>query len=308
MTTTPEKNVNFMKLALPMGILSIVLVLASVVLLATRGLNLGLDFTGGTVVEVAAPQDIALNDLRDALAEGGYADAIVQHFGSSRDVVVRVPPHETDNGDEVGLAVFEMVSSAVPSLELRRVEFVGPQVGDELRDQSGLAVLFAMGAMLLYIWFRFTNKFGVAALLALVHDVIVVLGAFALFRWQFDLTVLAAVLAVVGYSINDTIVIADHIREDFRTSRQSDTRAIINHSITRTLSRTMITSATTMLVLIALYVFGGEMISGFAMTLIIGVLVGTYSSVYVANGLLLLMKVDKEDFIVPERTEVDEMP
>src|SRR5690606_13872698 len=139
MTTKPETNVNFMKLALPMGILSIVLVLASVVLLATRGLNLGLDFTGGTVVEVAAPQDIALNDLRDALAEGGYADAIVQHFGSSRDVVVRVPPHETDNGDEVGLAVFEMVSSAVPSLELRRVEFVGPQVGDELRDQSGLA-------------------------------------------------------------------------------------------------------------------------------------------------------------------------
>lgn len=308
MTTTPEKNVNFMKLALPMGILSIVLVLASVVLLATRGLNLGLDFTGGTVVEVAAPQDIALNDLRDALAEGGYADAIVQHFGSSRDVVVRVPPHETDNGDEVGLAVFEMVSSAVPSLELRRVEFVGPQVGDELRDQSGLAVLFAMGAMLAYIWFRFTNKFGVAALLALVHDVIVVLGAFALFRWQFDLTVLAAVLAVVGYSINDTIVIADHIREDFRTSRQSDTRTIINHSITRTLSRTMITSATTLLVLIALYVFGGEMISGFAITLIIGVLVGTYSSVYIANGLLLLMKVDKEDFVVPERTEVDEMP
>lgn len=308
MTTKPEKTVNFMKLTLPMGILSIVLVLASVVLLATRGLNLGLDFTGGTVVEVAAPQDIALNDIRDALAEGGYGDAIVQHFGSSRDVVVRVPPHETENGDEVGLAVFDMVSSAIPSLELRRVEFVGPQVGDELRDQSGLAVLFAMGAMLLYIWFRFTNKFGVAALLALVHDVIVVLGAFALFRWQFDLTVLAAVLAVVGYSINDTIVIADHIREDFRTSRQTDARAIINHSITRTLSRTMITSATTMLVLIALYVFGGEMISGFAITLIIGVLVGTYSSVYVANGLLLLMKVDKEDFIVPERTEVDEMP
>ena len=165
-----------------------------------------------------------------------------------------------------------------------------------------------MGAMLLYIWFRFTNKFGVAALLALVHDVIVVLGAFALFRWQFDLTVLAAVLAVVGYSINDTIVIADYIREDFRSSRHGDTRAIINRAITRTLSRTMITSLTTLLVLVALYVFGGEMISGFAITLIIGVLVGTYSSVYVANGLLLLMKVDKEDFIVPERTEVDEMP
>ena len=308
MTTKPETNVNFMKLALPMGILSIVLVLASIMLLATRGLNLGLDFTGGTVVEVAAPQDIALSDMRDALAEGGYGDAIVQHFGSSRDVVVRVPPHETENGDEIGHAVFGMVAAAIPSLELRRVEFVGPQVGDDLRDQSGLAVLFAMGAMLLYIWFRFTNKFGVAALLALVHDVIVVLGAFALFRWQFDLTVLAAVLAVVGYSINDTIVIADYIREDFRSSRHGDTRAIINRAITRTLSRTMITSLTTLLVLVALYVFGGEMISGFAITLIIGVLVGTYSSVYVANGLLLLMKVDKEDFIVPERTEVDEMP
>lgn len=309
-TTKPEdKIINFMALVKPMNALSIILVVGSLVLLGVRGLNFGLDFTGGTVIEVSAPQDIVLEDVRRSLDEGGHGDATVQHFGSLRDVMVRVPPHEDDKGDEVGAAVFALMAEASPGLELRRVEFVGPQVGDELRDQSGLAVLMAMIMMMVYIWFRFSNKFGLATLLALIHDVIVVLGCFALFRWSFDLTVLAAVLAVVGYSINDTIVIADHIREDFQKSRLGDPVSVINRAVTRTLSRTMITGLTTLLVLIALYLFGGEMIRGFSITLILGVVVGTYSSIYVANGLLLAMKVGKEDFMLHEaQKEIDDMP
>ena len=311
MTTTKpeEKIINFMALVKPMNALSIILIVGSLVLLGVRGLNFGLDFTGGTVIEVSASQDVVLEDVRRSLEEGGYGDATVQHFGSSRDVMVRVPPHEDDNGDEVGAAVFGMIATASPGVELRRVEFVGPQVGDELRDQSGLAVLMAMIMMVIYIWFRFSNKFGLATLLALIHDVIIVLGCFALFRWSFDLTVLAAVLAVVGYSINDTIVIADHIREDFHKSRLGDPVTVINRAVTRTLSRTMITSLTTLFVLAALYLFGGEMIRGFSITLIIGVIVGTYSSIYVANGLLLAMKVGKEDFMLHEtQKEIDDMP
>ena len=242
------------------------------------------------------------------IGEGGYGAAVVQHFGSSRDVMVRIPPDGADEPDQAGLQVFEMVGAVVPDLELRRVEFVGPQVGDELRDQSGLAMLMAMGLMLLYVWFRFTNKFGVATVAALLHDVIVVLGLFALFQWSFDLTVLAAVLALIGYSLNDSIVVADHIRDDFRNSRMTDTTDIINQALNRTLSRTVITSLTTLLVLVALYFFGGEIMRGFSMALMAGVVIGTYSSIYVASNVLMLMKVEKEDFLVPQQEELDEMP
>ena len=304
----PETNVDFLRIAKPLGILSVVLVLVSIFLLGTRGLNFGLDFTGGTVVEVGARQDISLSEVRSALAEGGYGDAVVQHFGSSRDVMVRIPPQETDEPDQAGLEVFELVGAVVPELELRRVEFVGPQVGDELRDQSGLAMLMALGLMLLYVWFRFTNKFGVATVAALLHDVVVVLGLFSLFQWSFDLTVLAAVLALIGYSLNDSIVVADHIRDDFRNSRMTDPRAIINQALNRTLSRTVVTSLTTLLVLVALYVFGGETMRGFSMALMAGVVIGTYSSIYVASNVLMLMKVSKEDFMVPQQEELDEMP
>lgn len=304
----PETNVDFLRIAKPLGILSVVLVLVSIFLLGTRGLNFGLDFTGGTVVEVGARQDISLSEVRGALAEGGYGDAVVQHFGSSRDVMVRIPPRETDEPDQAGLEVFELVGAVVPELELRRVEFVGPQVGDELRDQSGLAMLMALGLMLLYIWFRFTNKFGVATVAALLHDVVVVLGLFSLFQWSFDLTVLAAVLALIGYSLNDSIVVADHIRDDFRNSRMTDPVEIINQALNRTLSRTVITSLTTLLVLVALYVFGGETMRGFSMALMAGVVIGTYSSIYVASNVLMLMKVSKEDFMVPQQEELDEMP
>ncbi|MBA3980335.1 MAG: protein translocase subunit SecF [Alcanivorax sp.] len=304
----PETNVDFLRIAKPLGLLSVVLVVVSIFLLGTRGLNFGLDFTGGTVVEVGARQDISLSEVRSALAEGGYGDAVVQHFGSSRDVMVRIPPQETDEPDQAGLEVFELVGAVVPELELRRVEFVGPQVGDELRDQSGLAMLMALGLMLLYVWFRFTNKFGVATVAALLHDVVVVLGLFSLFQWSFDLTVLAAVLALIGYSLNDSIVVADHIRDDFRNSRMTDPVAIINQALNRTLSRTVVTSLTTLLVLVALYVFGGETMRGFSMALMAGVVIGTYSSIYVASNVLMLMKVSKEDFMVPQQEELDEMP
>lgn len=316
---------KFMRWAKLMGALSLAAVIFSCVLLGTKGLNLGLDFTGGTVLEVKATQDIELDEVRDALELGGYGDAVAQHFGGAKEVMVRVPPQKAvkdesgeetaasaaaeSEGDRVGQEVFELLAKDIEGLELIRKEFIGPQVGDELRDQSGLAVLIAIGMMMLYLWFRFTNKLGVAAVAALAHDVIIVLGVFAFFQIPFDLTVLAAVLAVVGYSINDTIVIADHIREDFRNSRLSEPVELIDRAVNRTLSRTMITGLTTLFVLFALYFFGGEMIRGFSLALIIGVIVGTYSSIYVANGLLLLMKVTKEDFIPPEiNDEVDEMP
>lgn len=309
---------KFMRWAGLMGAISVVAVVLSFVLLGTKGLNLGLDFTGGTVLEVKAPQDIDLDEVREVLENGGYGDAVAQHFGGAKEVMVRIPPRKvSDNsevnvdneGDRVGQEVFALLAESVEDLELVRKEFIGPQVGDELRDQSGLAILIAIAMMTLYLWFRFTNKVGVAAVVALAHDVIIVLGIFALYQIPFDLTVLAAVLAVVGYSINDTIVIADHIREDFRNSRLSEPRELIDRAVNRTLSRTMITGLTTLFVLLALYIFGGEMIRGFSLALIIGVIVGTYSSIYVANGVLLLMKVTKEDFIPPEiQDEVDDMP
>ncbi len=314
-----ETNIDFMSVRKPLAFLSVALVVLSVVLVLGRGLNLGLDFTGGTLVEVGSDEDIALQAVRDALGAEGYGDAVVMHFGSAREVLVRVPPDvvesadpEADgagvNRDEVGQRVFEVLSRSIEGLDLRRVEFVGPQVGDELRDQSGLALLMALGMMLLYVWFRFTNKFGVATVTALFHDVIIVLGFFALIQGTFDLTVLAALLAIIGYSLNDTIVVADHIREDFRYSRMTDPEAIINQAINKTISRTLVTSLTTLLVLVSLYIFGGEMLRGFSVALIAGVIVGTYSSIYVASNVLMLMKVDKEDFRIPEPEELDEMP
>ena len=312
-----ETNIDFMSVRKPLAFLSVALVVLSVVLMLGRGLNLGLDFTGGTLVEVGSDEDITLQTVRDALGAEGYGDAVVMHFGSAREVLVRVPPEagpETDGDqedvtrDEVGQRVFEVLSRSIDGLDLRRVEFVGPQVGDELRDQSGMALLMALGMMLLYVWFRFTNKFGVATVTALFHDVIIVLGFFALIQGTFDLTVLAALLAIIGYSLNDTIVVADHIREDFRYSRMTDPEAIINQAINKTISRTLVTSLTTLLVLVSLYIFGGEMLRGFSVALIAGVIVGTYSSIYVASNVLMLMKVDKEDFRIPEPEELDEMP
>lgn len=301
-------NINFMAARKPLGILSLALVVISVALLLTRGLNLGLDFTGGTTVVVKSPVDVELSQARDNLTEAGFGDAVVQHYGSPKEVNIRVAPKDDADADKVGQNVFNVLKEHNADLELLKVEFVGPQVGDELRDESGTAMLLALGLMMLYVWFRFSNKFGVATVLALFHDVIIVLGLFALIQWPFDLTVLAAVLALIGYSLNDSIVVADRIREDFRSTRQTDPVAIINGAVNQTFTRTINTSVTTLLVLVALYFFGGEVMRSFSEALLVGVAVGTYSSIYVVSNILFMMKVSKEDFMVPEPEEVDEMP
>ncbi|MBF5055714.1 preprotein translocase subunit SecF [Alcanivorax sp. 521-1] len=291
-----------------LGTLSICLVVASIVLLATRGLNLGLDFTGGTTVVVEAPADIDIAQVRQDLEEAGFSDAVVQQYGSARDISVRVAPQEGVEADQVGQNVYQTLSAGIDDLQLKQVEFVGPQVGDELRDQSGLAMLMALGLMLVYVWFRFSNKFGIATVAALLHDVIIVLGLFSLVRWPFDLTVLAAVLALIGYSLNDSIVVADRIRENFRNTRETDPHVIVNGAISETLSRTINTSFTTILVLVALFFFGGEVMRAFSEALLVGIFVGTYSSIYVVANLLFTLGVSKEDFLIPEKEEIDEMP
>ncbi|KZY32497.1 preprotein translocase subunit SecF [Alcanivorax sp. HI0083] len=301
-------NINFMAARKPLGILSLALVIISVALLLTRGLNLGLDFTGGTTVVVKSPVDVELSQAREDLAQAGFGDAVVQHYGSPKEVNIRVAPKDDVDADKVGHNVFNVLKEHNADLELLKVEFVGPQVGDELRDESGTAMLLALGLMMVYVWFRFSNKFGVATVLALFHDVIIVLGLFSLVQWPFDLTVLAAVLALIGYSLNDSIVVADRIREDFRNSRQTDPVAIINGAVNQTLTRTINTSVTTLLVLVALYFFGGEVMRAFSEALLVGVAVGTYSSIYVVTNILFMMKVSKEDFMIPEPEEVDEMP
>lgn len=301
-------NIPFLAIRKPLAVISILLIVASVTLLLTRGLNLGLDFTGGTTVVVKSPVDVSLSQARDDLASAGFGDAMVQHYGSPKEVNIRVAPQEGADANQVGQQVFQAMAEHNADLELLKVEFVGPQVGDELRDQSGTAMLAALGMMLLYVWFRFSNKFGVATVVALFHDVLIVLGLFSLVQWQFDLTVLAAVLALIGYSLNDSIVVADRIREDFRNSRKNDPSLVINGAINQTFSRTINTSLTTMLVLLALFFFGGEVMRSFSEALLVGVLVGTYSSIYVVSNILFLMNVSKEDFMIPEQEEIDEMP
>ena len=301
-------NINFMGVRKPLGILSVLLVIASVVLLVTRGLNLGLDFTGGTTVVVKSPVDVELSQVRADLTAAGFGDAVAQHYGSPKEVNIRVAPKEGADADEVGHNVYAALKAHNGELELLKVEFVGPQVGDELRDESGTAMLLALGLMMLYVWFRFSNKFGVATVVALFHDVIIVLGIFSLVQWPFDLTVLAAVLALIGYSLNDSIVVADRIREDFRNSRKSDPEQIINDAVNATFSRTINTSLTTLLVLVALFFFGGEVMRSFSEALLVGIAVGTYSSIYAVSNILFMMNVSKEDFIIPEPEEIDEMP
>lgn len=267
--------------------------------LATRSLNWGLDFTGGTLVEVAYGDTANLQEIRQTLEVQGYDGAIVVAFGTDRDVLIRLP---LSYSDEQGVAMVNMLREAsnVP-VELRRIEFVGPAVGEELREQGGLAMLLALGLVMLYVGFRFQIKFAVGAVMALAHDVLFVLGYFSILGLEFDLTVLAAVLAVIGYSLNDTIVVADRIRENFRKLRRKPPLEVIDVSLTETFGRTLVTSLTTLLVLLALALFGGEMIHGFALALLAGVAIGTYSSIYVSATILLAMGVSKEDVAIPVR-------
>ncbi|TCO78452.1 protein translocase subunit SecF [Chromatocurvus halotolerans] len=300
------KQINFMGQRRLAVILSSVLLLVSLGSLIVNQLEWGLDFTGGTLVEVEYGDSADLDAIRSTLETGGYPGALVVSFGTDRDVLIRLPADLDADGNEVLQA---LRGSTSDSVELRRTEFVGPQVGDELREQGGLAMLLALGLVMLYIGFRFQLKFAVGAVAALVHDVVLTLGFFSVLRLDFDLTVLAALLAVIGYSLNDTIVVADRIRENFRKLRRIEPVEVINISLTETLGRTLVTSLTTLLVLVALAIFGGDMINAFAVALIVGVTVGTYSSIYVSATTLLAMKVNKEDLMIPvkEGAEQDEV-
>ena len=296
--------IPFMKwrwIAIALSGLAIVTAVAS---LSLQQLNWGLDFTGGTLIEVAYSDSADLSSIRSVLAEEGYEGAVVVSFGTDRDVLVRLPDGYSD--EQGALMVDKLRSSSDMAIELRRIEFVGPQVGDELRDDGGIAMLTALGLVMLYVAFRFQIKFALGAVFALAHDVIVTLGFFSLTGLEFDLTVLAALLAVVGYSLNDTIVVSDRIRENLRKIRRAEAMDVINISLTETLGRTLVTSLTTLLVLAALALFGGEMIFGFAVALLVGVTVGTYSSMYVASTTLLQLGVSKEDVMVPEREGADQ--
>lgn len=296
--------IEFMKYRYLAAGLSLLLVLGSIGSLAVRHLNLGLDFTGGTLIEVGYAQPVELNSVRATLSDAGYGDAVVQHFGSAGDVLVRLAPAEGTERAKLGDQVLSVLRAGSPvEVSLRRVEFVGPQVGEELRDQGGLGLLLALGMVMLYVAFRFQFKFSVGAVVALAHDVLITLGLFSVFQIQFDLTVLAALLAVIGYSLNDTIVVSDRIRENFRKIRRASPVEVVNISLTEVLARTIVTSLTTMLVLLALFFVGGELIHGFATALIIGVLVGTYSSIYVASNILLAMKISREDLLLPEKND-----
>ena len=298
------KVINFMALRKAASALSLLLILVSVGSLAINKLQFGLDFTGGSLVEVGYENAPDLAEVRTQLEANGFDDALVQSFGSDRDVLVRLGQQFNDKVGEEVLAVLQ--TNANGQIELRRSEYVGAQVGEELTEQGGLGMLLALAIVMLYVAMRFQLKFSVGAVAALVHDVLIVLGIFSLFKLDFDLTVLAAVLAVIGYSLNDTIVVSDRIRENFRKIRNATSLEIINESLSQTLGRTLVTSITTMLVLLVLLLFGGELIFGFALALLIGIVVGTYSSLYVASNVLLALGISKEDLISPPKEEVIE--
>ena len=301
-------NINFMRFRKIAITISLVLFVGSIGSIFTKGLSLGLDFSGGTLVEIQYEDSVDLQEIRGVLSKNGYEDFQVVNFGSSLDVLIKIAdqPGNSSLGDQI----FTLLSSNNFEGELKRIEFVGPQIGSELRDQGGLGMLVALGMILLYVAFRFQYKFALGAVAALGHDVIIILGLFSIFAWDFDLSVLAALLAVIGYSLNDSIVVSDRIRENFRSERALGSEDLINLSLNQTLSRTVITSLTTLLVLFALFFFGGEAVRGFSLGLIIGVLIGTYSSLYIVTTILISLNLSQEDMAVPdvEGAEFDDMP
>ncbi|OOC50740.1 MULTISPECIES: protein translocase subunit SecF [Thioalkalivibrio] len=292
--------------------ISLVLIIISVALLATRGLNFGIDFTGGTLVEVGYPEAVELDTIRETLSAGGYEGAQVQTFGTSRDVLIRLPPSEDDdNPAMLSNRVLNALQDGGPSdPDLRRVEFVGPAVGEELREQGGLAMIYALAGILIYVAVRFEWRFSIGSVLALVHDVLITLGIFSLLQMEFDLGVLAAVLAVIGYSLNDTIVVYDRIRENFRVLRKQSTEQVMNNAVNKTLARTIVTSLTTLLVLLSLAILGGAALQNFSIALIIGVVVGTYSSIFIAATAALMLGVDRQVLlpVKKEGAEEDQTP
>ncbi len=312
------KIYNFMAPSRAMIALSAVLLLVSVISLATRGIHLGLDFSGGTQIEVGYQQPVAVEQIRQQLVEAGFNSPTVVHFGAETDILLRlkeipVVAQEALQSDsaapDIGQRVVTALSAEGAEIELRRIDYVGPQIGEELREEGGLGMLVALAVVMLYVAVRFQFKFALGAVLALAHDVILTLGFFSLTQLEFDLTVLAAVLAVIGYSLNDTIIVFDRVRENFRKLRKTEPVDVINESLSQTLWRTLNTSFTTLLVLLALFIFGGELIHNFAAALLFGILVGTYSSIYVAAKLLLLLNISREDLLQPVEGElVDDLP
>ena len=304
-------HIDFMgkrKLAIVFSLLLMAIAIGAMV---TRGLNFGLDFTGGTLIEVGYEQPVDLQEVRIALDKVGFGDAVVQHFGTSKDVLVRLAPRGGEDSEAIGDQILQVLNAASEGeVKMRRQEYVGPQVGDELRDDGGLAMIIALAFILIYVMARFEYRFALGSIAALIHDVVITVGFFALFQWEFDLTTMAAVLAVIGYSLNDTIVVFDRIRENFRRMRKSDTINVINESINQTLSRTLMTSMTTLLVLLALFFIGGEVIHSFALALIVGIVVGTYSSIYIASSMLIMLKVSSVDLMqeTKDNSELDRMP
>lgn len=312
------RQFDFMSLAKPFGIASVAAIVISVGSLLINSLELGLDFTAGTLVEVGYSQPVTVADVSDKLRGSGFEDAQVVAFGSDQDVLIRLPVDDTVSQEEMANNLVTLGDDILASLRqgtdaeltINRLEFVGPRVGEELAESGGMGLLVALGIVMIYVAIRFQSKFAIAAVIALFHDVILTLGIFSLFGLQFDLTVLAALLAIIGYSINDTIVVFDRIRENFRVTRKGTPYELINLSLNQTLSRTIITAMTTQLVVCAMLIMGGESIQGFATALTLGIVIGTYSSVYIASSLLLYLKVTKEDLMVPVNKEgaQDSMP
>ncbi|PHS70548.1 MAG: protein translocase subunit SecF [Cycloclasticus sp.] len=304
-------KIDFLSKRLIALVFSTLLIIVSIGSLATQGLKKGIDFTGGTLVEMGFSEAVDLEGLRTVLNNAQFQGAIVQHFGSSKEVLIRLLPDEALNTAALSNKVLTVINTRFAQKgELRRAEFVGPQVGEELTEDGGLALLYALICILIYVTFRFEYRFALGSVAALAHDVIITLGFFSIFQFEFDLTVLAAILAVIGYSLNDTIVVFDRIRENFRKLRKGTPTEVVNISLNQTLGRTVMTSVTTLLVLTALFVLGGEIIHDFALALIVGVLIGTYSSIYVASPITLALGISKADLIIVkvDQDELDKIP
>jgi preprotein translocase subunit SecF len=302
-----KKDIPFMSYGRLTTTISLVTFILAVFFLATKGLNFGVDFTGGTVIEMHYAQPADVNKVRVELAEIGYHDALVQNFGSSHDVLIQVPVKANTTGSKLSEEVLAKLQSGDAGVQMRRVEFVGPQVGKELFENGAMALLLVSLGIVIYLWIRFEWKFGLAAIIANLHDVVIILGFFAFFQWEFSLSVLAAVLAVLGYSVNESVVVFDRIRENFRKMRKASVTEIIDNAITRTMSRTIITHGSTQLMVTAMLFLGGETLHYFALALTIGIMFSIYSSVLVASPLLLMFGVSREDFIKPEKAEAEEV-
>ena len=296
-----EFKFNFMGARRITSVISSLLIIVSIFSLSYQGLNLGIDFTGGTLVEVGYSETVDLVKVRESFSNSNFSNATIQYFGSAKEILIRIPPQQGLNSADISSQVLDLISADNVNAKMRRVEFVGPQVGKELKEDGGLAMLYALLCIMFYVALRFQMRFSVGAVAALIHDVLITLGFFSITGFNFDLTILAALLAVIGYSLNDTIVVFDRVRENFRKVRDKTPVDVFNISLNQTLSRTLMTSFTTLLVLIALFFLGGEIIHGFSIALIFGVLIGTYSSIYIANPVLIILKVSQRTILKEDK-------